>query len=237
MTSLGGTPRPTHRSVYDEGCLAAHALDLLGDRWALLVIRELMLGPKRFALIRSGLPGISASVLTQRLEGLEAGGMLDRVTLPDPAGVQVYALTALGRGVRPVLDALCRFGAGLPGHDPRKFISPTALMLSMAAMIDRRAARELSASAGFDLGRESFRGTLVRGRWEVERGAAEGEIVFAGQANALAPVIYGAKPLADWLGAGAVAFRGDPAAGQRFVDLFRLRRAARPRGRAWSRGG
>ena len=110
-------------------------------------------------------------------------------------------------------------------------------MLSMAAMIDRRAARELSASAGFDLGRESFRGTLVRGRWEVERGAAEGEIVFAGSANALAPVIYGAKPLADWLGAGAVAFRGDPAAGQRFVDLFRLGRAARPRGRAWSRGG
>ena len=226
MTSLGGTPRPnprpTHRSVYDEGCIAAHALDLLGDRWALLVIRELMLGPKRFALIRSGLPGISASVLTQRLEGLEAGRLLSRVSLPEPAGVQVYDLTALGRGVRPVLDSLCRFGASLPGHDPSKPISPTALMLSMAAMIDHRAARDLSATAGFDLGRESFRGALVGGCWEVERGPAEGDVVFAGTANALAPVIYGARPLADWSGTGAVTFRGDPAAGQRFVDLFRL---------------
>ncbi|MEI2807835.1 winged helix-turn-helix transcriptional regulator [Albidovulum sp.] len=237
MTSLGETPRPKPRSVYDEGCIAAHALDLLGDRWALLVIRELMLGPKRFALIRSGLPGISASVLTQRLEGLEAGGLLRRVILPDPAGVQVYDLTAPGRAARPVLDALCRFGARLPGHDPAKPISPTALMLSMAAMIDRRAAKAVAMRAGFDLGRETFRGALLRGRWEVERGAAEGDIVFAGSANALAPVIYGTKPLVEWISAGAVAFRGDPAAGQRFVDLFRLERRARPRGRAWSRGG
>ncbi|WP_413872366.1 winged helix-turn-helix transcriptional regulator [Albidovulum sp.] len=237
MTALGGTPRPRPRSVYGEGCIAAHALDLLGDRWALLVIRELMLGPKRFALIRSGLPGISASVLTQRLEGLEAAGLLRRVVLPEPAGVQVYDLTALGRGVRPVLDALCRFGARLPGHDPAKPISPTALMLSMAAMIDRRAATAVAVRAGFELGRESFRGAIGNGRWEVERGAAEGDIVFAGSANAMAGVIYGTKPLAEWIDAGAVAFRGDPAAGQRFVDLFALRRAARSRGRALSTGG
>lgn len=238
MTHIGGTPQAAPRSIYDEGCLAAHALDFLGDRWALLVTRELMLGPKRFALIRSGLPGISASVLTRRLEGLEAAGLVHRLTLPDPAGVQVYGLTALGRGVRPVLDALCRFGAVAPGHDPEKFISPTALMLSMAAMIDRRAAKAVAGSAGFDLGRESFRGRIERGRWEVERGAAEGEIVFAGSANALAPVVYGARPLAHWLGVGTIGFRGDPAAGQRFVDLFRLgARAPRPRGRAWSRGG
>ncbi len=226
MTELGGAPHPKPlagpRSVYDEGCIAAHALDRLGDRWALLVIRELMLGPKRFALIRTGLPGISASVLSQRLEGLEAAGLLRRVTLPEPAGVQVYDLTALGRGVRPVLDALCRFGARLPGHDPAKPISPTALMLSMAAMIHRPAAKAVTIRAGFDMGRETFRGATVNGRWEVERGPAEGEIVFAGSANALAGVIYGPRPLAERIGAASVGFRGDPAAGQRFVDLFRL---------------
>lgn len=228
MTDLGGAPRHKPlsgpRSVYDEGCVAAHALDRLGDRWALLVIRELMLGPKRFAAIRAGLPGISASVLTQRLEGLEAAGLLRRVTLPAPAGVQVYDLTALGRAVRPVLDALCRFGARLPGHDPAKPISPTALMLSMAAMIRRRAAKAVAIRAGFDLGRETFRGAIANGAWEVERGPAEGEIVFAGDANAMAGVIYGPRPLAERIEAGAVLFRGDPAAGQRFVDLFRLGR-------------
>jgi DNA-binding HxlR family transcriptional regulator len=224
MTISGGNLHPAPRSVYGEGCIAAHALDLLGDRWALLVIRELMLGAKRFALIRAGLPGISASVLTQRLEGLEAGGVLVRVALPDPAGVQVYELTELGRAARPVIDALCRFGAALPGHDPAKFISPTALMLSMAAMIDRKAAlaETVRIRAGFDMGRESFRGVLLRRRWEVERGPAEGDVVFAGTANALAPVIYGRRPLAGWGAAEGVAVRGDLALGQRFVDLFRL---------------
>lgn len=223
MNQIGREPPHRFRSVYEEGCIAAHALDLLGDRWALLVIRELMLGAKRFQLLRAGLPGISASVLTQRLEGLEAGGVLRRVSLPDPAGVQVYELTELGRAVRPVIDALCRFGARLPGHDPTKFISPTALMLSMAAMVDRRAAKEVAITAGFDMGRECFCGVFVRGRWQVERGAAEGDLVFAGTANALAAVVYGSKPLEHWLRSGTVAFRGDPATGQRFLDLFRLR--------------
>lgn len=223
MTELGRDLPRAPRSVYEEGCIAAHALDLLGDRWALLVIRELMLGPKRFQMIRAGLPGISASVLTQRLDGLEAGGVLRRAVLPDPLGLQVYELTPLGRGTRPVIDALCRFGARLPGHDPRKFISPTALMLSMAAMIDRKAAKTLDIRAGFEMGRETFRGALVKGRWEVERGAAEGEIVFSGAANMLAGVVYGARPLVHWIETGALGWRGDAQIGQRFVDLFRLK--------------
>ncbi len=220
---MGKTPRATQHSVYDEGCIAAHALDLLGDRWAILVIRELMFGAKRFGLIRAGLPGISASVLTQRLEGLEAGGVLRRVQLPAPADVQVYDLTELGKGVWPVIEALCRWGAMLPGHDPVRFISPSALMLSMRAMVDRKAAQGVAVRAGFDLGRESFRGVVADGLWQVERGAAEGDIVFAGTPNALAPVIYGRKPLANWLASDAVIFRGDPVLGQRFADLFRLR--------------
>lgn len=223
MTETGGELRPAFRSVYEEGCIAAHALDLLGDRWALLVIRELMLGPKRFQAIRAGLPGISASVLTQRLEGLETGGVLRRVSLPEPAAVQVYALTPTGLAVRPVLDALCRFGAALPGHDPGKFVSPTALMLSMAAMTHRKAAKLLELRAGFDMGRESFSGRLDNGRWEAVRGPAEGDVVFAGSANALAGVVYGRRRLADWAGAEGVTITGDLIAGQRFVDLFRLR--------------
>lgn len=222
MTKAGRVPRSGPRSVYDEGCIAAHALDLIGDRWAILVIRELMLGPKRFGLLRDGMPGISASVLTQRLEGLEAGGVLRRVTLPDPAGVQVYELTERGKAARPVIDALCRFGARLPGHDPSRFISPSALMLSMAAMIDRKAAKTEVISAGFDMGRETFRGALAKGRWQVERGTPEGNVIFAGTPNALASVIYGPRSLAAWAASQTVVIAGDLALGQRFVDLFRL---------------
>ena len=222
MTDM--TTAAAQRSIYKEGCLAAHALDLLGDRWALLVIRELMLGSKRFQLLRAGMPGLSASVLTQRLASLEAAGLVRRRTLPEPAAVQVYDLTEPGRATSPVIEALCRWGAAQPGHDPARFISPTALMLSMRAMIDRRAARELRVRAGFDFGRESFRGELVKGRWEVERGAAEGDLVFAGTGNALASVIYGPRRFADWQGTGPVRVAGDAALGQRFVDLFDLGR-------------
>lgn len=224
MTDPGETPRASRRSIHEEGCIAAHALDILGERWSFLIIRELMFGPKRFGLIRAGLPGISASVLTQRLEGLEASGILRRRVLPEPADVQVYELTEAGRATRPVIEALCRWGAVMPGHDPTKFISPSALMMSMAAQINRRAARSLDVRAGFDLGREQFIGALWRGRWLVERGAAEGDLIFAGSANALAPVIYGPMPLAHWLQSETVRFSGDPALGQRFIDLFSLGR-------------
>lgn len=76
------------RKGYNEGCLAAHALDLIGDRWALLVLRELMLGPKRFGALQAGLPGIATNVLTQRLADLERTGLLTRRTLPPPASVR-----------------------------------------------------------------------------------------------------------------------------------------------------
>lgn len=231
MMMIGQVPR----SVYEEGCIAAHALDLLGDRWALLVIRELMLGAKRFQAIRAGLPGVSASVLTQRLEGLEAGGVLRRVALPDPAGVQAYELTDQGLGVWPVLAALCAVGARLPGHDPTRFISPTALMLSMRVTAEAGRAGAETIRAGFDMGRESFAGRVARGGWRVVRGAPEGDLRFEGTANALAAAVYGPRPLAELVAAGAIGFSGDPALGQRFVDRFSLR--VRPPDPAWSTGG
>ena len=83
------TKNPQRRR-YDDACAAAHALDIVGERWALLVVRELMMGPKRFGDLRTSLPGISANVQTQRLEGLESAGVLARRKLPPPASTQVY---------------------------------------------------------------------------------------------------------------------------------------------------
>jgi len=209
------------RRSYNEGCIAAHALDLVGDRWALLVVRELMLGARRFSALREGLPGISANVLTQRLEGLEAAGLVCRTLLPDPARVQVYALTDAGLGLWPVLRALCHWGAAQPGHDPRQFISPTALMLSMRAICarDRAGAHVVQ----MQLGADRFIIHTAPGAYRVARGeSSECRLQFTGQANAMAAAIYGPRPLAE-SAQGLIGFEGDLAEGQAFVDLFRLR--------------
>ena len=106
------------RRWYEDACAAAHALDLVGERWALLVMRELIFGPKRFSDLRKGLPGISANVLAQRLEGLEAAGVLRRRRLPPPAATQVYELTEWGRESEPIFQALGRWAARSPSGSP-----------------------------------------------------------------------------------------------------------------------
>ncbi|HVH02707.1 MAG TPA: helix-turn-helix domain-containing protein [Amaricoccus sp.] len=219
MTEVGQVPRLR----YDEGCLAAHALNVIGDRWALLVVRELMLKPKRFQAIRAGLPGITAGVLTQRLTQLAAAGVLWH----DP-DLGAYALTDSGRALLPVLMALCHWGARHPGHDPARFISPTALMLSMTANIDRAAAAGWPLVAGMAAGRESF--TLRpddRGALDVVPGLHDGRaFTLTGTGNTLARAVYGRRPLAALAAEGLVAVDGDPAAAQAFADLFTLRQAA-----------
>src|SRR3954468_5553856 len=118
------------RRRYDDACGTAHALDLIGERWALLVMRELMLGPKRFSDIRADLPGISANVLTQRLEGLERDGIVVRRRPPPPASGQVYELSEWGYQSLPVMGALGRWAVRSPGHDPGQHFSAVSLMLS-----------------------------------------------------------------------------------------------------------
>ena len=108
----------------------------MGERWALLVMRELLVGPKRFSDLRASLPGISANVLTQRLEGLEAAGVLVRRRLPPPAPVQVYELTEWGYESEPIFQALGRWGARSPGHDPSLPLSAASLLLSLRTMLD-----------------------------------------------------------------------------------------------------
>ncbi|WP_151720736.1 winged helix-turn-helix transcriptional regulator [Gemmobacter serpentinus] len=208
------------RRSYGEGCIAAHALDLIGDRWALLVVREMMLGPRRFGALRANLPGISANVLTQRLTQLEAEGLVAREVLPDPVRVQIYRLTPAGEGLWPVLRALCRWGARQPGHNPRLFISPTALMLSMRAMCARdRAGVHL---AQMDLGEERFLIETAPGHFRVWRGEGDAALRFSAGTNAMAATVYGPQPLRVSV-AGMVTFAGDPNEGQAFLDLFQLR--------------
>lgn len=217
---VGRNPRPR----YDEGCFAAHALNLVGDRWALLVVRELMLRPKRFQAIRAGLPGMSAGVLAQRLAQLAAAGVLSH----DP-DLGAYALTASGRALMPVLVALCHWGRQHPGHDPTRFISPTALMISMAANVRRDDARGQRHVAGVVSGRESFTLRLDEdGAVEPAAGLSPGrDFALTGSGNALARAVYGPEPVATLAAEGVVGLEGDAAAAQAFVDLFKRRPSPR----------
>src|SRR4051812_45355716 len=143
---------------YEDACAAAHALDLVGDRWALLVMRELLLGPRRFSDLRASLPGISANVLAQRLEELEAAAVLRRRKLPPPAPSQVYELTDWGLESEPIFQALGRWAAHSPLHDPTLPISAVFFLLSLLTMLDPARAAGIDARIGFRMGEESYLG-------------------------------------------------------------------------------
>src|SRR4051795_2192510 len=144
------------RRRYDDACGTAHALDLIGERWALLVMRELMLGPKRFSDIRADLPGISANTLTQRLEGLEATGLVVRRRLPPPASAQVYELTEWGYEAEPIIETLGRWATRSPAHDPGLPLSATSLMLSFRTMQSAERIGRFDGRIGFRIGEETF---------------------------------------------------------------------------------
>ena len=186
-------------------------------------MRELMLGPKRFSDLRADLPGISANVLTQRLEGLEAAGVLVRRKLPPPASAQVYELTPWGYESEPIFQALGRWAARSPQHDPTLPLSAVSLFLSFRTMLDAERARGLAARIGFRIGAETFLARLARGHIDIERGPLERvDVVFAGAAPAIAAAVYGGQPLTALERAGMLAVEGDRALAERFVTLFPL---------------
>jgi DNA-binding HxlR family transcriptional regulator len=204
---------------YDEGCLAAHALNLVGDRWALLLVRELMFSAKRFQMIRAGLPGITASVLTARLAQLLEAGVVNH---EGHAGM--YSLTSVGRGLLPVLESLCRWAMTVPGHNPSRFISPSALMISMGVNLVRKRAKEREALACFDFGNEMFEMRL-RGSQLQTLAVTQSEAPFAlsGSGNAVAAAVYGNGTLKGLIRSNTFRVGGDVAAAQEFVGLFELK--------------
>ena len=182
-----------------------------------------MLGPRRFSDLRASLPGISANVLTQRLEGLESAGVLLRRKLPPPAATQVYELTAWGYESEPILQALGRWAARSPTHDPRLPFSTASLLLSLRTMLDPGRAEGLDARIGFRLGAETFLGHLADGRIEIASGALdEADLIFTGTAPILAGAIYGGQPLDALEAEGALRIDGDRALAEKFVTLFPL---------------
>jgi DNA-binding HxlR family transcriptional regulator len=208
---------------YDDACGTALALEFVGERWSLLIIRELLLGPRRFSEIRAGLPGLSANVLTQRLVGLEDAGILVREKLPPPANVQVYVLTPWGYDAEPIVMALGRWALRSPAHDPSLPFSRIALMLALRMMLHSERIGDFTSAIGFKLGDETYLASIVAGELTIERGGLErADAILTGEPNAFLPALFGTVPLADVVANGRLAVSGDVALAARFCTFFEL---------------
>ena len=212
----------TTMRTYGDGCAIAQALDLVGERWALLVVRELLLGPKRYTDLRRGLPNASPNVLSQRLGELERAGVLRRRKLPPPAGSRVYELTEWGRELEHTVISLGHWAArspsGLASDAP---VGVDSMILALRSRFDADAARGLGARYELRLGEDRF-GIEVRGdEIEVARGSAErADATIDSDPDTLAAVLWGGQPLADAQRSGRMTIEGDKAAVKRFLRLF-----------------
>ncbi len=202
---------------FDDACGLAHALELLGERWAMLVLRELAYGPRRFSELKGDLQGISANVLTQRLTELETRGLVRKTKLPPPASVQVYEATGWGLEVIPVIASLGRWAARSPMHNPAQRMSHVSLVMSLQTLISPEGAQGLVARIGFRLGEASYVATIHDGRLDVARREAEDcDVTFTGPPTAVAGVIHGGAPFET------ILVEGDIDLAKRFVTLFPL---------------
>jgi DNA-binding HxlR family transcriptional regulator len=211
------------RRRYDDACAATHAMDIVGERWALPVMRELMLGPRRFGELKASINGISANVLTQRLEGLEAAGVVKRVKLPPPASVQVYELTQWGYEAGPIFQVMGRWAVRSPAHDPSRPFSTVSLMLSLRTMMAVDRTTGLRATIGFRIGEEGFLLGIDDGKVDLKRGdPGRADLVFEGATAAIGAAVYAGVPIDALEAEGALKVTGDRDLAARFVTLFPL---------------
>lgn len=205
---------------YDDPCGIARALDLVGERWALLVVRELLLGPKRFSDLRRGLPGASQNVLSHRLRELEQAGVVRRRRLGPPASTGVYELTGRGRDLESVLLDLARWGSRTAMTSTGE-LSPDALIIALKTTFDPSAAGELRGSFELGLGEDTFRAEITEGGLEVARGGPDRpDVVFETDAATFRALVFGRRTVSDAVRSGELALKGDHDLAAAFVGLF-----------------
>ncbi len=212
------------KRTYGDACGIARALDVVGERWALMVVRELLLGPKRFTDLRTGLPHVSPDVLAQRLRELETASVLRKRKLPPPAASQVYELTPKGHALEPVLIALGRWGgseAAPPSQDMD--MSLDSHLLSVRTLFSPELAGDLKLTVAMELDGQPFFATVAGAAIVAERGeAVDPDVSIAGPRSSLIELIRGMRSLDQVLAAGDLELRGDRAGFERFIELFPL---------------
>jgi DNA-binding HxlR family transcriptional regulator len=197
------------RRTQDDGCGIAHSSDLLGQRWALLVVRELLLGPKRFTDLRTGIPDISPNVLGQRLRELEESGIVTRRKLAPPAAAQVYELTEWGRELEPAVLALGRWASHSPAFPRDAEMGPDSLVLALKATFQHEKADGLEATYELRLGEIPFKISVKEEEFQAAHGEAERpDAVIESDPGAITSVVFGGNRLGKAVEAGDVRIEG-----------------------------
>jgi DNA-binding HxlR family transcriptional regulator len=209
----------TERRRYADPCGIARALDVVGERWALLVIRELMLGPRRFGQLRDGLPDTSPNVLSQRLRELEDDGVVRRYVLDAPASVTVYELTERGHALESVLVELGRWGSATPRVAGRE-MSAAAMLFALKTMFDPTTGARVTY--GLQLGDEHYTVTINGPDITIARGRpAHADAWLATDVGTLRMVVFLGTGVRAAEAAGALTITGDRRAAARLPKFFR----------------
>jgi DNA-binding HxlR family transcriptional regulator len=181
------------RRTYSQYCPLAQSLDVIGERWALLIVRELLLGPQRYSDLARGLPGIATDILTRRLRELEDADVVERVALPPPAAGTAYGLTRRGEGLREPLLALARWGFGLlePPSDPSE-LTPAAIGNALQVVLQPGPEDRLDVA--MTVGGQEFGVRVADGSARVSRGRPEAaDLTLRGEPAALVAVVVGGE--------------------------------------------
>jgi DNA-binding HxlR family transcriptional regulator len=215
MTAAGGQRR------YGDPCGVARSLNVLGDRWALLVIRDLLLGPKRFTDLLEGLPGASPNMITQRLSDLTGAGVVRRRKLPAPAQAWVYELTGRGRDLRPVLLHLGRWGSSLPYQSDRRVLGHDSLVLGLEATWDTGRAASLNGTYELWIDHEAFTLSVEGTALSATRGpATRPDAVIRTDSRTFTEIVIRHLPVQAALASGQLTITGDTTAASRAAALI-----------------
>jgi DNA-binding HxlR family transcriptional regulator/putative sterol carrier protein len=215
---------PEHR--YQQYCALARALDVVGDRWTLLIVRELVPGPRRFTDLLEGLPGVSRNLLTERLRGLKRDGIVARRELPAPAARAVYELTADGRDLADAIVPLIRWGVGRLGDcESDESFRPRWSAVAMAGLADREAAEGVNETYQYLVGDSAFYFTVDDGSIELHDGLAhEPAVVVTTDEETYADLASGKTSASSASSGGALTFSGDALAVKRLRKIFSRKR-------------
>jgi DNA-binding HxlR family transcriptional regulator len=205
----------TGARTYNDSCAIARALDAVGERWALLVVRELLLGPKRFKDLRTGLPHIGPDILAQRLRELEREGILRKTALAPPASTQVYELTERGFELRPIVFALARWGSTAPMPPKASQLGIDSLALALQ-MTFQPGVEDLTCQ--LNLTPESFACEVTGGAFTLERGVLDDpDLVLETDVATFTQVIWQSLKLEEVQG---LAVTGNKRLAKRFLKSF-----------------
>jgi DNA-binding HxlR family transcriptional regulator/putative sterol carrier protein len=211
---------PEHR--YQQFCALARALDVVGDRWNLLIVRELVPGPRRFTDLIDGLPGVSRKLLTERLRALELDGIITRQELPPPAARQVYELTDDGRDLAGAMAPLIAWGARRIGErEPTDSFRARWVAVPMAALADREAAKDVRETYQYLVGGSAFYFTIDHGEISLRDGRAQDPAVtWTTDEETWADMASGKITAESAAATGALTVAGDPQAATRLRNIF-----------------